>query len=150
MSELLKQSWAPTADILFDDVDPLTNGTLSGFPLLRNSTPSVNCSGSTINYSTVQDDFKALQYSLFISVIVEALGAFFFFATAWYIVEDKARVDRVVAGWCLSLIWLLFALVNEIISAYSLSSGKETLLGNFFVFLLYSEWPVSSFFLNCL
>jgi len=28
---------------------------------------------------------------------VEALGAFFFFATAWYIVEDKARVDRVVA-----------------------------------------------------
>jgi len=98
VSELLKQSWAPTADILFDDVDPLTNGTLSGFPLLRNSTPSVNCSGSTINYSTVQDDFKALQYSLFISVIVEALGAFFFFATAWYIVEDKARVDRVVAG----------------------------------------------------
>jgi len=97
VSELLKQSWAPTADILFDDVDPLTNGTLSGFPLLRNSTPSVNCSGSTINYSTVQDDFKALQYSLFISVIVEALGAFFFFATAWYIVEDKARVDRVVA-----------------------------------------------------
>merc|ERR550534_1013335 len=97
VSELLKQSWAPTADILFDDVDPLTNGTLSGFPLLRNSTPSVNCSGSTINYSTVQDDFKELQYSLFISVIVEALGAFFFFATAWYIVEDKARVDRVVA-----------------------------------------------------
>merc|ERR1712071_666375 len=42
------------------------------------------------------DDFKALQYSLFISVIVEVLGAFFFI-TAWYIIDDKARVDRAVA-----------------------------------------------------
>merc|ERR1712071_747721 len=58
---------------------------------------NVSCSGSTINFNTVQDDFKALQYSLFISVIVEVLGAFFFFITAWYIIDDKARVDRAVA-----------------------------------------------------
>ena len=71
------------------------------FPLLyEDIVLESNCSGSTINYSTVQDDFKALQYSLFISVIIEVVGAFFFFATAWYLVEDKARVDRAVAGWC--------------------------------------------------
>lgn len=103
MSEILKKSWTPTVDALGSNVDPLTNGTLSTFPLLQEGSISgVNCSGSPINLDTVQDDFKALQYSLFISVIVEVMGAFFFFATAWYIVEDKARVDRTIAGWCLS------------------------------------------------
>jgi len=85
VSEILKKSWAPAVDDF--DVD-----------LADHNVHNVSCSGSTINFNTVQDDFKALQYSLFISVIVEVLGAFFFFITAWYIIDDKARVDRAVAG----------------------------------------------------
>jgi len=107
VSEILKKHWAPAANISsLVLVDALTMNETSpasspSFPLLyEDIVLESNCSGSTINYSTVQDDFKALQYSLFISVIIEVVGAFFFFATAWYLVEDKARVDRAVAGWC--------------------------------------------------
>ena len=116
MSEILKKSWAPAVDDF--DVD-----------LADHNVHNVSCSGSTINFNTVQDDFKALQYSLFISVIVEVLGAFFFFITAWYIIDDKARVDRAVAGWCLSLSFALLL-------SYSLSLFLCALL-NPFIFFAY-------------
>ena len=44
-----------------------------------------NCSSTTnVDLSTVDVDFKALQYSMLITIVVEVLGALFFFATAWY------------------------------------------------------------------
>jgi hypothetical protein len=87
---------------------------------------SANCSSSgtsSIDLTTVEGDFKALQWATIdITIVVEVLGALFFFGTAWYelfllrgfqvsqlkrfffkyryIVEDKAKVDRAVAGQC--------------------------------------------------
>lgn len=86
---------------------------------------SANCSSSgtsSIDLTTVEGDFKALQWAMSITIVVEVLGALFFFGTAWYeffslreiqvsqlkrfffkyryIVEDKAKVDRAVAGQC--------------------------------------------------
>ncbi|XP_046651407.1 uncharacterized protein LOC124342459 isoform X2 [Daphnia pulicaria] len=62
---------------------------------------SANCSSSgtsSIDLTTVEGDFKALQWAMSITIVVEVLGALFFFGTAWYIVEDKAKVDLAVAG----------------------------------------------------
>ncbi|KAI9560814.1 hypothetical protein GHT06_011766 [Daphnia sinensis] len=65
--------------------------------LLDESSASNNCSGSSfIDTETVDIEFKALQYSLFITTIIAALSAYFFFANAWYIVEDKAAVEKAV------------------------------------------------------
>ena len=94
----------------------MLNSTVSSFA----GDVSLNCSSTTnVDLSTVDVDFKALQYSMLITIIVEVLGAIFFFATAWYlqhflffkaikgftfvfyyryIVDDKAKVDRAVAG----------------------------------------------------
>ena len=101
ISELLKPMLTPPADIR---ALAATNGSLLENVFANVSVPSLlvddvaNCSGSAINLATADVDFRALQYSLFITVFVEVLGAFFFFATAWYIVEDKAKVDRAIAG----------------------------------------------------
>ena len=49
-------------------------------------TAAGNCSGSsTIDFSTIDIDYKSLQYSMMITTVLEVLGAFFFFANAWYI-----------------------------------------------------------------
>lgn len=37
----------------------------------------------TINFDTLDVDYKALQYSMLITTIFEVVGAFFFFVTAW-------------------------------------------------------------------
>lgn len=42
--------------------------------------------------------FKALQYSLFTTSFVEVLGGLFFLITAAYILRDKARAEKAVAG----------------------------------------------------
>lgn len=39
---------------------------------------------SSINLETVEGDFKALQWAMSITIVVELLGALFFFGTAWY------------------------------------------------------------------
>jgi len=43
-------------------------------------------------------DFKALQYAMLVTILVEVIGGVFFLLTACYIVEDKASVDRAIAG----------------------------------------------------
>ena len=43
-------------------------------------------------------EFRALQYSLFMTCFVEVIGGIFFFITAIYIVRDKLKVDRAIAG----------------------------------------------------
>lgn len=70
-----------------------------GAMMLDESSASNNCSGSSfIDTETVDIEFQALQYSLFITTIIAALSAYFFFANAWYIVEDKAAVEKAVRG----------------------------------------------------
>ena len=52
------------------------------------------CTDSPFNDGFLQ----SLQYSLAITSIVEILAAAFFFLTAAYIVRDKLKVDRTIAG----------------------------------------------------
>lgn len=55
-----------------------------GAMMLDESSASNNCSGSSfIDTETVDIEFQALQYSLFITTIIAALSAYFFFANAW-------------------------------------------------------------------
>ncbi|XP_046461983.1 protein spinster homolog 1-like [Daphnia pulex] len=75
----------------------LSNDYYDGTMVLDQSSSSNNCSGSSfIDPETVDIDFRALQYSLFITTIIAALSAYFFFLNAWYIVEDKAAVAKAV------------------------------------------------------
>lgn len=43
-------------------------------------------------------EFKSLQYALFMTCFVEVIGGIFFLLTAIYIVRDKLRVERAIAG----------------------------------------------------
>lgn len=58
--------------------------------------------GSNSSNSTTYDkelvDFKSLQYALFITCFVEILGGLFFLITAFYIIQDKRKVDQTVQG----------------------------------------------------
>jgi ABC-type sulfate transport system permease component len=45
-----------------------------------------------------RNEFKALQYALFTTCFVEIVGAFFFLVNAWYILEDKHKVDKAIQG----------------------------------------------------
>ena len=67
-------------------------------PSFRDSTGD-NCSAAeTIDFNTIDVEYSSLQYSMMITVLLEVVGAFAFFMTAWYLVEDKAKVDQAVAG----------------------------------------------------
>ncbi|XP_045032560.1 protein spinster isoform X7 [Daphnia magna] len=103
ISEILKKSFATPATTFVNEL--LLNTTALAAMSTSTSLPdmdiSANCSSSgtsSIDLTTVEGDFKALQWAMSITIVVEVLGALFFFATAWYIVEDKAKVDRAVAG----------------------------------------------------
>ena len=50
------------------------------------------------HYSADYQEFKALQYSLFSVIFMNVLGSFLFIVTGWYLVEDRAKVDRAVAS----------------------------------------------------
>ena len=43
-------------------------------------------------------DYYSMQYSLFINNFVEVAGGLFFLLTAVYIIRDKLKVDRYIAG----------------------------------------------------
>lgn len=47
---------------------------------------------------TNDTNFRSLQYSLFTTTFVEVLGGVFFLITAVYILRDKSRAERAVAG----------------------------------------------------
>lgn len=48
------------------------------------------------HYSSDYQEFKALQYAMFLAVFINVLGGFLFIVTAWYLVDDKAKVDQAV------------------------------------------------------
>ena len=79
----MKKSFANQTTSIVQDFVTL-NSTVSSFSG-DDFLVSSNCSSTTnIDLTTVDVDFKALQYSMLITIIVEVLGALFFFATAWY------------------------------------------------------------------
>jgi ABC-type sulfate transport system permease component len=60
------------------------------------SPPPCNSTDTTPGNAALE--FRSLQYSLFITCFVEVLGGLFFLMTAWYIVSDKNKCDRVIAN----------------------------------------------------
>jgi len=53
---------------------------------------------SIANDSSDYQEYKALQYALFVVLFVEVLGGFLFFANACYLVRDRAKVDQAIAS----------------------------------------------------
>lgn len=49
-------------------------------------------------------DFYSMQYSLVVNILIVFLGALCFFVCAIWIVEDKERVEQLVAGNFLGII----------------------------------------------
>jgi MFS transporter, Spinster family, sphingosine-1-phosphate transporter len=64
---------------------------------IKPSLRAANQTSMEISDST-EIQFTALQYSLYFTVIVEALGGIFFLLTAIYVLRDRANVDQAVAG----------------------------------------------------
>ena len=48
--------------------------------------------------SPVAAEFLSLQWSLYICCFVSVIGGGFFLATAFFIVEDRARAEKAVRG----------------------------------------------------
>jgi hypothetical protein len=42
-------------------------------------------------------EFRCLQYALFICCFFQVAGAFAFLVMSWYIIEDKAKADLIIA-----------------------------------------------------
>ena len=43
-------------------------------------------------------EFRCLQYALFTCCFFQLAGAFAFLIMSWYVLEDKEKADRVIAG----------------------------------------------------
>ncbi|KAL3273736.1 hypothetical protein HHI36_015165 [Cryptolaemus montrouzieri] len=119
----LNLNWAIVGDILLYVVLPTRRSTAEGFQLLfshalgdagspyligvlsdaftisMRSSSSVSSLNTTTTKATASyQDFKSLQYALFTTCFVEILGGFFFLVTAFYIVEDKKKVEKAIHG----------------------------------------------------
>ncbi|KAL3273737.1 hypothetical protein HHI36_015165 [Cryptolaemus montrouzieri] len=117
----LNLTWSIVADILLYVVLPTRRSTAEGFQLLfshalgdagspyligvlsdaftisMRSSSSVSSLNTTTTKATASyQDFKSLQYALFTTCFVEILGGFFFLVTAFYIVEDKKKVEKAI------------------------------------------------------
>lgn len=67
--------------------------------------------------------FRALQYALFSTTFVEVLGGVFFMVTAMYILRDKSRAEKAVAGEsfdCDHLLQLSLALLHHLYHAFTI------------------------------
>jgi hypothetical protein len=67
--------------------------------LFANGTIPVLLASVTLAGNKNQIDFHSLQYALFITSIVEVLGAVFFFFAAHNIVKDKELAETETPGW---------------------------------------------------
>lgn len=62
---------------------------------LNNGTMAMQNYGSL---SSNEIEFKGLQYALLMTTFVEVLGGVFFLITSMYILRDKTRAEKAVAG----------------------------------------------------
>ncbi|KAJ8923321.1 hypothetical protein NQ315_001879 [Exocentrus adspersus] len=117
----LNLNWAIVSDILLYVVLPTRRSTAEGFQLLvshalgdagspyligvlseafkigLNTTEAGSHSiTATAGNSTDLDDFKSLQYALFSTCFVEVIGGLFFLITAFYVLQDKHKVETAV------------------------------------------------------
>ncbi|KAJ8959036.1 hypothetical protein NQ318_022291 [Aromia moschata] len=113
----LNLNWAIVSDILLYVVLPTRRSTAAGFQLLAShalgdaGSPyligvlseafkiSLAPSGAGNSTSDAVSDlvaFKALQYALFSTCFVEVIGGLFFLITAFYILQDKHKVEAAV------------------------------------------------------
>ena len=94
ISEILKKTFSTTATSVTSVATELlhnttASGIISDFSMSSPDSISPNCTGtgsSSIDLTTVEGDFKALQWgrAMSITINVELLGALFFFGTLWY------------------------------------------------------------------
>ncbi|XP_060521641.1 protein spinster isoform X2 [Cylas formicarius] len=122
----LNLTWSIVADILLYVVLPIRRSTAEGFQLLvshalgdagspylvgvlseayqimlrgnDNVTTPMNVTLTPQDSDTTLIEFKALQYALFTACFVEILGGFLFLFNAFFIVEDKEKVERAIHG----------------------------------------------------
>uniref|UniRef100_A0A2S2QQ45 Protein spinster n=1 Tax=Sipha flava TaxID=143950 RepID=A0A2S2QQ45_9HEMI len=120
----LNLNWSIVADILLYVVSPTRRSTAEAFQILishafgdagspyligvisemlkklfANGTIPVLLASVTLAGNKNQIDFHSLQYALFITSIVEVLGAVFFFFAAHNIVKDKELAETETPGW---------------------------------------------------
>ncbi|XP_063983786.1 protein spinster isoform X2 [Diachasmimorpha longicaudata] len=108
----LNLNWSIVADMLLYVVIPTRRSTAEAFQILV--AHALGDAGSPYLIGVMSEglrpyllapgeptndyvDFKCLQYSLFLTIFVEVLGALFFFLTALHIQKDKALVDLTIA-----------------------------------------------------
>ncbi|KAK9888332.1 hypothetical protein WA026_000588 [Henosepilachna vigintioctopunctata] len=119
----LNLNWAIVGDILLYVVLPTRRSSAEGFQLLFSHalgdagspyligvlsdafkiTLSSSSTNSTTQVKSSYNDFKALQYALFSTCFVEILGGFFFLVTAFYVVEDKRKVEKAIQAFLPSM-----------------------------------------------
>ncbi|XP_045477662.1 protein spinster isoform X3 [Harmonia axyridis] len=108
----LNLTWSIVADMLLYVVIPTRRSTAEGFQLLISHalgdagspyligvlSDGFKSSMSSTSSNNSTNEFKSLQYALFTTCFVEILGGFFFLLTAFYIVEDKRKVEKAING----------------------------------------------------
>nr|CAI5861187.1 unnamed protein product [Callosobruchus analis] len=92
----LNLTWSIVADILLYVVLPTRRSTAEGFQLLLSEAFIIGMKNK--GDSPDLQDFKSLQYALFSTCFVEVIGGLFFLITAFYIVQDKKKVEEAVHG----------------------------------------------------
>jgi len=48
--------------------------------------------------SEIYQNFKSLEYALFVVLFIEVLGGLFFLANSWYLVGDRQKAQRAIAA----------------------------------------------------
>jgi len=84
---------------LADSFKPLITGQ-SGPSVLQNTTEPTSSTlfmPSELTPEEYDQEFRALEYSLFTCCFFQALGAFFFFVVSWYVISDKSLAERQIA-----------------------------------------------------
>ena len=71
---------------------------INDWNLEKNSANLTAQQNTTMEICNSTRDFYSMQYSLIINILFVFLGGICFFISAIYIVKDKERVERFVAG----------------------------------------------------
>ncbi|KAK8723726.1 hypothetical protein OTU49_011510 [Cherax quadricarinatus] len=69
-----------------------------GFSTVTEGFLNVTATTSSGDLEDYYVEFKSKQYAMFLCVIINVMGALFFFWNACYITSDKERCDRAIAG----------------------------------------------------